>query len=244
MKRIAAIIGLMLVLMSGGANAALYSRAGGTMVYDDAFNITWIANMGLAAAQPDLGASLGGGRSWQAAQAWAENLTFGGFSDWRLPALDQSDLTCNESGPQSANGGPLPAGIVTFRYGETCTGSELSHLFAVDFGNMFSQRYGGGATAEQIANLGLFSNVEPGFYWSSSEVVWSTYVEPGKFMEAWAFVTYFSKVIYQFKDYNYYPVVVRDGDVANVPTPTTIALLGLGLAIIGAARRKQARPIR
>jgi hypothetical protein len=32
----------------------------------------------------------------------------------------------------------------------------------------------------------------------------------------------------------------RPGDVADVPVPATLALLGVGLAGIGAARRKQA----
>ena len=49
MKRVTAIIGVLLGLMAGGANAALYSRAGGTMVYDDVLKITWLADWNYAA---------------------------------------------------------------------------------------------------------------------------------------------------------------------------------------------------
>jgi len=40
----------------------------------------------------------------------------------------------------------------------------------------------------------------------------------------------------------FFAVAVRSGDVADaqIPVPATLTLLGLGLAGIGAARRKQA----
>lgn len=44
MKRKAVIVGVVLGLMAGSANAALYSRDNGKMVYVDVLNVTWLAN--------------------------------------------------------------------------------------------------------------------------------------------------------------------------------------------------------
>ena len=64
--------------------AALHDRGGG-LVYDDVLDITWMQDTGLANAQ------LGQDINWASANAWAANLVFAGYSDWRLPNMDIDD---------------------------------------------------------------------------------------------------------------------------------------------------------
>jgi hypothetical protein len=92
------------LLLAGAAQAALQSRDlnGDTVVdafYDTDLDITWLRN-----------ANVNGPMDWAAAVAWADGYSFGGYSDWRLPASD----TC-----------------VNFN----CTGSEMGHLWYVELGN-------------------------------------------------------------------------------------------------------------
>jgi len=61
------------VLLTSPTHATLWDRGGG-LIYDDDLNITWLQNAGL-----------GGNRSWDSAMAWASNLVYGGYDDWRLP---------------------------------------------------------------------------------------------------------------------------------------------------------------
>lgn len=49
--------------------------------------------------------------TWSDALAWAENFSFAGYADWRLP---KGDPTC---------------------YGSGCIGSEMGHLWYVELGN-------------------------------------------------------------------------------------------------------------
>ena len=204
MKKTMAIVGVVLGLMAGGANAALFSRAGGTMVYDSVLNITWLADM-----------NVNGLMGWDAATVWADNLVYGGYSDWRLPTLNPSDTTCT-----SRIGG-----------GYNCTGGELSHLFVTDLGNQAAQSVliQTGDTPTQIANLLLFSKVQSYGYWSGTEDSNDRF--------ALLFNTGGGDQGFENKGVAFYAVAVRDGDV---PIPGTVALLGLGLVGIGAARRKQA----
>ena len=53
------------------------------MIYDTTRNITWLADM-----------NLNGRMSWDVATAWANNLVYGGFADWRLPTLNPLDASC------------------------------------------------------------------------------------------------------------------------------------------------------
>ena len=58
------------------AQATLIDRGGG-LIYDDVLDITWLQD-----------ANLGGRMSWNNAVEWTDNLSYGGFDDWRLPSVD------------------------------------------------------------------------------------------------------------------------------------------------------------
>lgn len=208
MKKVSAVLSLF-VLLSGTSQAALVDRGGG-LIYDTDLNITWLKNANLS----------GGMKSWVDANTWANDLVFGGFSDWRLPNTPQSDITCGDS-----YGGGVP------NYGGNCTGSELGHLFYIELG---------GASEKSIvqvhnSNYDLFSNIQPEFYWSATSA---------DSVNAWNFYFGFG---YQYKDDKSYSSsrfawAVRDGDVAvaAVPEPGAIWLLGSGLfGLIGVAWRKR-----
>jgi hypothetical protein len=105
-------------LLSGmPAQADLQLRANGSMVYDTATNLTWLADAGL-----------GGLRTQADAALWAEGLSFGGVDDWRLPTVAPVNgvalqLDYTEDG--STDVGLNNAGANT----------ELGHLYHASLGN-------------------------------------------------------------------------------------------------------------
>lgn len=123
--------------------AALIDRGGG-MIYDTDLNITWLADANYALTSGY--SSPYGYLNWSDAMTWASNLTYGGYSDWRLPSSDHA--SCDSNGLYH------------------CTGSEMGHLFYVELGN---------TTGTSILNstdpdLALFTNFAPGLaYWSSTD---------------------------------------------------------------------------
>ena len=75
------------------------------------------------------------------------HLVFGGYSDWRLP----SSLNADGSGPCTA--------------GSNCTGSEMGHMFYMNWSASTGSSF---ATGTNTANLALFSNVQSNFDWSGT----------------------------------------------------------------------------
>jgi hypothetical protein len=205
------------LVFTGTAEASLVDRGGG-MIYDTTLNITWLADMNYAKTS---GYDSYGFLGWAEANDWANNLVYGGFSGWRLPTINPSDTSCSGT----AVGAP---GI-----GYNCIGGELSHLFVADLGNKAGESvlYQTGDTAEQIANLALFSNVQSNFYWSG------TGFAPNA-RSAWLFAAHYglqslSNVVEAFN-----AVAVRDGDVAaSIPEPATLALVGLAFVGVVASRK-------
>ena len=90
--------------------------------YDTALNITWLRN-----------ASITGNTTWGAAKGYAENLSFGGYTDWRLPTLTPVNGSNFTYGPVTNNGtndgGTAKTGIGWGR------ASELGHLYYVSLAN-------------------------------------------------------------------------------------------------------------
>ena len=240
-KRIMGLLcaGVVFLSLVSTAEAALVGRLpatpGGTdyqAVYDIDRDITWLADANLAATTtfgvPDISAN--GRMSWFTANSWIGSLNattqhggvgFLGFTDWRLPSA------FNQNGS-----GPCGTGVPAVN----CTDSELGHLFYDKLGgnaneSVFTQT---GDTSTEIANLELFSNVQAFYYWSGTEFV------PNPF-RAWDFLFQDGN---QSTDPKFSPFIhvwaVRDGDVAPIPTPSAMLLMGSGLvALIGWKYRRK-----
>jgi hypothetical protein len=123
-------------LVSLSSHAALIDRGGG-LIYDDDLNVTWLADANYARTS---GYDADGLMTWSSAMTWAGNLSYGGYTDWRLPTSD----TCS---------------------GFNCTGSEMGHLFYIELGGTASTSI----LNSSDPDLTLFTNVQPANYWSGSE---------------------------------------------------------------------------
>ena len=228
MKKLLTLIASAMVFLST-AEAALVVRSGG-MIYDTTRNITWLADMNYAktSGHSGVGVDAEGTMTWAAAGAWASSLVYGGFDDWRLPTLNPFDTTCRDSADP---GGGLPV----YYYGPGCTGGELSHLFVADLGNKDTESVltQVGDTAEQIANLALFTQVLGNRYWSGTPFA----PEPGY---AWIFSADVGLQNDDQPNSRSYVVLARDGDLpSQVPAPQTLALALLALGGLAATRRRK-----
>jgi len=210
-----------IVTLSGASQAALVDRGGG-MIYDSVQNITWLKNWD----------TNNGDMNWSTANAWAENLVYGGFSDWRLPTAHRAD-----------GRGEC--------FVDPCTGIDSDgNLTRNEMGYLFYNYVGGklgtlvtdptGDTALEIANFALFTNLRADDFWSGSEYL----ADPGS--DAWRFDMFLGRNGVESKFQTYHAVAVRPGDVAAsaaaVPEPQSLALALLALGAVVATRRSTRWP--
>jgi hypothetical protein len=214
------VFALVLGLLASTAHSALVNRGGG-LIYDTTLDITWLQD---ASYIQTSGADDDGLIDWAGATAWVSSLSYYDsvrdvtYDDWRLPLTRQPDSSCGTQTEFS--------GYPTQGSGARCTGSEMGHLFNVD--------------GVQHGASGLFTGVQGYYYWSQSSYAPDT-------RDAWSFSFASTGGVQTpvYKIAGEYAWAVRDGDVSNVPLPSTVWLLSSGLLTgLGWARsRHRARRI-
>ena len=222
---------VLLVLACSSANAALLERVGGQAYYDTDSGLTWVADANLAQTT---GYDDDGQTDWYQAMAWIDSLNAAGYlgvNDWRLPAaIDTGTPGCNYAYSGTDCG-----------YNLDPAASELGRMYLGTLGNLSIYDTNGNEPLCSyyypacLTNTGPFSNLLPGVYWSGTE-----YTAEPRFLDfVWDFGTaYGLQNISEKSNPNYYSWAVRDGDIAAVPAPATVWLLGTALGAVAWRRRK------
>ena len=152
-------------------------------------------------------ANQGGSMNWDDSVAWAGALEFGGFDDWRLASMDVN----GDNTIINCNGASEVA----------CRDNEL--------GYMFYQNLMGSFFDDLTGDQGLFTNIQSN-HWSGTEFA----PNPS------------NALVYNFVGGDQFSVTkgnlygawaVRAGDVAVVPVPGAVWLLGSGLLGLAGLRR-------
>jgi hypothetical protein len=223
------------------AHAALIDRGGG-LIYDDVQDLTWTQN-----AQMFYGTQ-------SEAMAWAENLVFGGFDDWRLPTTAQfDDPTCS---PDARNGVNYS---LFYEHRLGCTGGEmeqLAELYDPWNNEVFEYVDDSGRVQRYIDRSRYWTStpyrdgIDPCIYYPNYDVPCNLSGDNGDrtgFYWQFGFTGYdgvynglpFKTTLSGGIDRNAW--AVRDGDVISaVPLPAAAWLFGSGLlGLTGIARRRK-----
>jgi len=205
-KHTLALVGLSLLTLT--TNAALYDRGNG-MIYDDALDITWLQDANYAKTS---GYDADGRMTWADANTWADQLSYGGFDDWRLASV-----------------GNTPTG------GWNITAGELGHMFYNNLGNTAGTSILGNVSFTDATTGGgieSFLNVQSDYYWYAEE-----HGHPSQ--AAWIFTTFDGNQSNGgVKNNNFLSWAVRAGDVSSVPVPAAAWLFGSALLGLAGVKRR------
>lgn len=263
-------IALTAILTGNVANAALYSRLDGQAVYDSNLNITWLADANLAftntfglARNVDLGPTTSpwsagqsvidsnGSMTWGGAVHWINAMNAAnhlGFSDWRLPSTrpvngasfnysasfnGTTDIGYNVGAPDSTYAGSHSSEMAYLFFSALGDKAICSPFSLADTCTLQS---GWG-----LSNVGTFTNFQSSYYWSGSEYAPYEFMALADQDKAWGFTFGYGSQSISYKGNYSYALAVRNGDVASVPIPAAVWLLGssmLGFASVARRKRK------
>lgn len=187
-------------LSSGFAHSALFDRGGG-LIYDDTLDITWLQDANYAftsgystANQTPIGPSswdiiASGGMGKDAILAWVNQLSYEGFTDWRLPSI---------------NGVPAS--------GYDITSSEIGHMYYNNFGldNPVGIQTNSGVADGTTGKIIQFTNVSESIWWFEEQAFSS-------FVSLW--FGYDGGQFSSTHDQTFLGWAVRDGDVGSTYDP-------------------------
>jgi hypothetical protein len=188
------------------------------MIYDTVLNVTWLQDANYAYTS---GHAPGGRKTWQEAKQWAENLSYGGFTDWRLPSVRPRNGSYFDYG----KGSNETSGLTDLGFNIAGPHSELGYMFYTNLGNTGQYTTSGQVHPDFNPNevkSGPFLNLMSGFYWTGTPYDYSpdnlpsdpTYCAPPK-QCAWDFVIgYGAQTIYPTAN-AFRAWAVRDGDVVT-----------------------------
>jgi len=204
------------------ASATLIDRGNG-MIYDSNQNLTWLQDMNYAKTS---GYDDDGLMGWDNAMAWASNLTYGGHDDWRLPKLT---VWFPLSGIIFDDGIIPDASLSSTIYLIT---SELYSVMApecsvIDSGTSVICAY------PWMSHFININTISPPFWYGNEE---------GNTAWAGQGVLSLTPTTLHPKSDQLQVWAVREGDVAGIPEPQSLALLVLGLACMGYIMRKPLIP--
>ena len=210
LKQLSTTLALTIIGLSS-AHATLFDRGNG-MIYDSDQDITCLQDANYAFTS---GYDADGQMDWDAASTWADSLTIGGYTDWRLATItDNGNDGCNFS----YNGTDCGWNVDT-------SGSELAYLWYDILGNKAyydtsgnAPQAGWGLTSTSADGVD-FINVQPDRYWSGTEYA-------PNLSHAWQFNLNYGSQGNTNKNEVNYSWAVRTGDV---PEPATLLLLVSGL---------------
>jgi hypothetical protein len=216
---------LSVVFFGNAANAALIDRGNG-MIYDDVLNITWLQEPGLTGMSSS---------SYYTAKDRADTLEFGGYDDWRIPG--------NNAAAQR-NGNCLYANRgINCSYNPLSSKSELAYMFHVNLGNVvnaneygspgipgwvFNDSFIDGRTGDLVSFIGAYRA-----YWQDTNLAMDGTYGVSMFNMSYG-INY--ETVFGAANWSYSTWAVRDGDVNQVPIPSTITIFALG--IIGLVLRR------
>lgn len=90
-RRLIFTISLVVFIFTVNANATLIDKGGG-LIYDTALNITWFQDANYPKTIGQLGCCGDGSMYYYSdAVTWANNFTYGGYNNWRLPSVSELD---------------------------------------------------------------------------------------------------------------------------------------------------------